>query len=238
LLKCGVCDAVIVGGVDSLSALTVQGFAALDSLSPLLCNPMSAHRSGINIGEGAVLFVMTKDRPLADTRAGTLPSIELLGIGETSDAHHMSAPQPEGRGAEAAMREALLDAGLQSCDVDYLNLHATATPLNDAMESLAVARLFPPTAKHPRGVPCSGTKPLTGHLLGTAGATEIVFCQIALATQQLPPHVWDGTRDAALPELNLARPSAQKWISICMSNSFAFGGNNASVIVGLPLEHG
>jgi 3-oxoacyl-[acyl-carrier-protein] synthase-1 len=219
LLDQGLCDAVLVGGVDALCRLTVCGFSALESTSAEVSQPMSHNRRGINIGEGAALFLMS----------GTASAVELLGAGESSDAHHISAPHPEGLGAEAAMRAALKDAGLAAEAVDYLNLHATATPKNDEMESRAVARVFA------GGVPASGTKPMTGHTLGAAGAIELAFCWLALRDGRLPPHVWDGEADPALPRLDLvarerrfARPAAR----VCMSNSFAFGGSNACLLAG------
>lgn len=219
LLRHGICDAVLVGGVDSLCRTTVNGFASLESISPELTNPMSLNRRGINIGEGAALFLLSKEE--AD--------IELMGIGESSDAYHMSAPHPEGRGAEQAMRLALKDAEITADSVGYLNLHATATPKNDEMESRAVARVFS------NGVASSGTKPLTGHTLGAAGATELAFCFLALQVNKLPPHIWDGQIDPNIPSLNLInseqafKPNARR---VCMSNSFAFGGSNASLITG------
>lgn len=219
LLLHGLCDAVLVGGVDSLCKLTVNGFTALESTSSTLTNPMSRNRHGINIGEGAALFILSREEA----------ACELLGIGETSDAHHISAPQPDGLGAEAAIRLALVDAGLNAADIDYLNLHATATPRNDEMESRAVARVFVD------GVPCSGTKPMTGHTLGAAGATELALCWLALQAGTLPPHLWDGEADPLLPQLNLAG-SEQGFVRtagrVCMSNSFAFGGSNASLLIG------
>ena len=223
LLRQGLCDAVLVGGVDSLCKLTINGFAALESLSPEICNPLSVNRRGINIGEGAALFIMMR------AEDGVNDSPELLGAGESSDAHHMSAPHPEGIGAEMAMRAALNDAALSAEDVDYVNLHATATRLNDAMESAALKRVFP------EGVVSSGTKPLTGHTLGAAGATELAFCWLALKAGRLPPHVWDGIADPALPALDLVGfersfPSTGK--RVCMSNSFAFGGSNVSLLIG------
>lgn len=218
LLKHGICDAVLVGGVDSLCRTTVNGFASLESMTAKLTNPMSRNRSGINIGEGAALFLLSKEEA----------AIELLGIGESSDAYHMSAPHPEGRGAEQAMRSALTDAGIIESSVGYLNLHATATLKNDEMECRAVARVFPD------GVASSGTKPLTGHTLGAAGATELAFCLLALQANKLPPHVWDGQVDPDIPSLNLTSHE-QVFNSnaprICMSNSFAFGGSNASLII-------
>ncbi|MCB5183726.1 beta-ketoacyl-[acyl-carrier-protein] synthase family protein [Methylobacillus gramineus] len=218
LLKHGICDAVLVGGVDTLCKLTINGFTALESTSAALCQPMSLNRQGINIGEGAAFFILSKQAS----------SIELLGIGESSDAYHMSAPEPEGRGAESAMRAALTDASLKPEAIGYLNLHATATRKNDEMESHAVARVFP------AGVPCSGTKPLTGHTLGAAGATELAFCWLALQHQQLPPHIWDGIVDDTLSPLTFTEQD-QAFSGHgrrCMSNSFAFGGSNTSLIIG------
>jgi 3-oxoacyl-[acyl-carrier-protein] synthase-1 len=218
LLTVGLCDAVIVGGVDSLCRLTLNGFTALESTSADLCLPLSLNRKGINIGEAAAVFLMTREAA----------AIEFLGAGESSDAHHISAPHPDGLGAEAAMRAALKDAGLGSTDIDYLNLHATATQKNDEMESRAVARVFP------AGVPVSGTKPMTGHTLGAAGATELAFCWLALQHSTLPPHVWDNVLDPALPALTTVQVGqrfARTSNRACMSNSFAFGGSNASLII-------
>ncbi|WP_460118763.1 beta-ketoacyl-[acyl-carrier-protein] synthase family protein [Pseudomonas sp. S2_C03] len=226
LLDLGMCDAVLCGGVDTLCKLTLNGFSALEAVSEQRCNPFSMNRDGINIGEAAALFLMTR-------QANATPSIALLGSGASSDAHHISAPEPTGRGALQAMRKALSRARLQPEQISYLNLHGTATQHNDAMESLAVATLFP------HGVPCSSTKPMTGHTLGAAGALEAAFCWLSLCAdnhqQALPPHVWDGQQDPALPTL--------KWVTatdhlasiaprFLMSNSFAFGGNNVSLIIG------
>ena len=219
LLRHGLCDAVVVGGVDSLCKLTLNGFAALESTSAELCNPLSRNRQGINIGESAALFLMTREEA----------EYALLGAGESSDAYHMSAPHPEGIGAEAAMRAALRDAGVAASEVDYLNLHATATPKNDEMESRATSRVFPD------GVASSGTKPLTGHALGAAGATELALCWLALRAGQLPPHRWDGVADPALPALSLVSPGqtfTRATGRVCMSNSFAFGGSNACLLIG------
>lgn len=225
LLDLGICDAVLCGGVDSLCKLTLNGFSALEAVSGQRCNPFSVNRNGINIGEAAVLFLMSN--------VGDSQPIALLGSGASSDAHHISAPEPTGRGALQAMRKALSRAQLQPQQIDYLNLHGTATQHNDAMESLAVATLFP------AGVPCSSTKPMTGHTLGAAGALEAAFCWLSLSAgnreHALPPHVWDGQPDPQLPALNWVTP-ADRLTSIAprylMSNSFAFGGNNVSLIIG------
>lgn len=223
LLDLGMCDAVLCGGVDSLCGLTLNGFAALEAMSPGYCNPFSANRDGINIGEGAALFLMTRE-PAA---------IALLGAGATSDAYHISAPEPQGLGAQRAMRLALQNADLQPEDIAYLNLHGTATTHNDSMESLAVAAVFP------HGVPCSSIKALTGHTLGAAGAIEAAACWLTLSAAnhegRLPVQQWDGVADPQLPPLTLVAPE-QRLVAdkarYLMSNSFAFGGNNISLIIG------
>ena len=229
LIAQGVCDAVVCGGADSLCALTLNGFHALEATSMHPCNPFSRNRDGINIGEGAALFLMSRDSLSVDASS----SIALLGAAATSDAYHISAPHPEGRGASAAMRNALGQAGLVAYDIDYLNLHGTATHQNDAMESHAVQAVFADT------VPCSSTKAMTGHTLGAAGAIEAAFCWLALSTHnplgRLPPHVWDGQADPQLPPLQWAttehRFHRQRGRRL-MSNSFAFGGSNLSLILG------
>ncbi len=219
LLRSGVVDAVVAGGADALSGFTIAGFSALDAVSAERCNPLSANRSGINIGEGAALFLMGRD-------AGP---VRLAGWGESADAHHMSAPEPSGRGAAEAMRRALRRAGLAPADIDYVNLHGTATPQNDAMESLAVERVLG------LDVPVSSTKPLTGHALAAAGAIEAVFAWHALsddARGRLPVHWWDGERDPALPALRVVAPGSvhERPVRHVLSNSFAFGGSNAALV--------
>ena len=222
LLTRGLCDAVVVGGVDSLCELTLQGFAALDSTSPKLTNPMSRARRGINIGEGAAVMLMTREEA----------PVALVGVGESSDAHHISSPDPDGIGGEHALRGALVDADLDVSAIGYVNLHATATIKNDQMEARLMGRVFP------RGVATSGTKPLTGHTLGAAGATELGLSWLTLARDDvaLPQHLWDGEADPELPELDLV--SEARFLKrglgtqYVMSNSFAFGGSNASLILG------
>ena len=219
LLQAGLADAVIAGGADALCRFTVAGFSALESVSAERCNPLSAARNGINLGEGAALFLLSRDAA----------AIRVAGWGETSDAHHMSAPAPDGRGAIDAMRQALARAGTTAADVDYLNLHGTATPHNDAMEARAVADVLG------LDVAVSSTKPLTGHALGAAGAIEAAFACMTLVDNprgRLPPHWWDGAADPALPTLRLAGPAQGLGRSarVVMSNSFAFGGSNACLL--------
>ena len=225
LIASGWCDAVIAGGADALCGMTANGFRSLQALAADRTNPMSVNRDGLTLGEGAALFLVTRE-------AGPL---QLLGMGEAMDAHHISAPQPEGIGAEAAIRAALADARLEPAQIAYVNLHGTGTKHNDAMESLALARVF--GAALP---PCSSTKPLVGHTLAAAGALEAAFCWLALARRsgermQLPPHLWDGARDAALPTLPLVARgegcAAQRPAAV-MSTSFGFGGSNCALILG------
>ena len=220
LLRTGLVDVVLAGGCDTLCRLTVGGFSALESVSDERCNPLSANRKGINLGEGAALFVMSRESGPA----------RLSGWGETSDAHHMSAPDPTGRGAADAMRHALRRAGLDAEAIDYVNLHGTATPHNDAMESLAVADVIG------LSTPCSSTKPLTGHTLGASGAIEAALAWLTVVDNpqgHLPGHVFDGARDPALPAIQIAAPGhalgrAPRHV---LSNSFAFGGSNASLVI-------
>jgi 3-oxoacyl-[acyl-carrier-protein] synthase-1 len=218
LLQLGLCDALIVGGVDSLCELTLRGFSALESTSLERTNPMSLNRSGINIGEGAAVFLMSREPG---------PAV-LAGIGESSDAHHISAPDPSGAGGEQALRAALADAGMAPHAIGYVNLHATATRKNDEMEARLMSRVFP------QGVAASGTKPLTGHTLGAAGATELGFAWLALVGEgaALPRHLWDGVADPALPTLDLVTDDRRLPPGrAVMSNSFAFGGSNVSLVL-------
>jgi len=220
LIESGRCDAVVVGGADSLCRLTLNGFDALESLAPGVCNPFSANRRGINIGEGACVFLLSRGPA----------EIRLCGVGESSDGYHMSAPDPEGRGAELALRAALAEAGVAPEDVGYVNLHGTATPKNDEMESRVIERVLG------AAVPCSSTKSLLGHTLGAAGAAEVGVCWLLLgdsnAERRLPRHAWDGQRDPDLPEINLLGDGAKWEHDVFASNSFAFGGSNAVVVIG------
>ncbi|QNA89422.1 beta-ketoacyl-ACP synthase [Massilia sp. Dwa41.01b] len=222
LINMGLVDAVVTGGVDTLCGFTVAGFTALESVSSTQCNPLGLGRNGINLGEGAALFLMTR-APSA---------VALLGWGESSDGHHMSAPDPAGGGARISMGEALRRAGIDAGDIDYINLHGTATVQNDAMESRAVADLFGTE------VAVSSTKPFTGHTLGAAGAVEAAFCWLAMQDDNeeglLPPHLWSGEADPELPRLNAVAPGTRlgRPIRYALSNSFAFGGSNATPVFG------
>jgi len=220
LLAADLCDAVITGGADTLCKLTLNGFDSLEAIAQDRSNPFSENRKGINIGEASALMLLTRDPG----------PIQLLGVGESSDAHHISAPDPDGLGAERAIRDALNSAGLAPEDIGYINLHGTGTDKNDAMESKVIARIFGDQ------VPCSSTKPLTGHTLGAAGALELAFCCLTLTQPPdikfVPPHIWDGASDPMLDEIQLAKPTQTLEKNVCMSNNFAFGGSNVSLIIG------
>ncbi|MCX7086611.1 MAG: beta-ketoacyl-[acyl-carrier-protein] synthase family protein [Methylococcales bacterium] len=221
LLALDMCDAVIVGGADSLCRYTVQGFSALESVSAGLCKPFGRHRDGINIAEAAALFVMSKESG----------PVQLSGIGSSSDAYHFSAPAPEGEAVMQAMNMALQEAGKTPDTIDYINMHGTATPLNDAMESRSVFAVF-------SDVPAvSSTKGMTGHALGAAAAMELGICWLLLVADnpsgELPPNVNGDELDPSLPALDYVKQGQYlgRKINTCQSNSFAFGGNNISIIV-------
>ena len=222
LINAGLADAVLVGGVDSLCQLTLNGFNSLESLSNDLCQPCGAQRDGINIGEAAGLFLLSKE---------TAP-VMLMAAGESMDAWHISAPHPEGKGAAEAMQKALDSAGITASDIGYLNMHGTATPQNDAMEIKAVQTVF----QH-YDVPISSTKHKTGHCLGAAGAIEAVICQQILADQSWLPLHQSGSIDPELDEQNyVLNAQLPQPIHYVMSNSFAFGGSNISLIFGTQLK--
>lgn len=221
LLQSGMADAVIVGGADTLCRLTLNGFHGLESVSSGLCRPFGEGRDGINIGEAAAFMLLSLERP------EEAEPIALLGAGDSSDAHHISAPEPEGRGAEEAMIKALADAGLSPDNIGYVNAHGTATPLNDAMESKAISRVL---GNH---VPVSSTKSLTGHTLGAASAIEAAICwQILRHDLTLPIPDAQAGRDPEIAPIRLVTANDRLEKHAILSNSFAFGGNNVSLIFG------
>lgn len=221
MMQAGLVDAAIVGGVDSLCLTTLCGFHSLGLLSPHPCRPFDVARDGISIGEAAAFILLERapDRPNAD-------AVLLLGVGESSDAHHMSSPHPQGLGARLAMQQALDGARLQAAQIDYINLHGTATPGNDAAEGRAVAALFGDGA-----TPCSSTKGATGHTLGAAGALEAVLCALALQHGLMPAGVNTAQVDPALGVHYLLQ-NQERPVSRVMSNSFGFGGTNCSLVLG------
>ncbi|NND68258.1 MAG: beta-ketoacyl-ACP synthase [Halioglobus sp.] len=221
MLELGLADAAVVGGVDTLCGMTLQGFGALEALAAQYSAPFTAGRDGINIGEAAAVFLLTREPG----------GVRFAGGCASSDAHHISAPHPEGEGAFRAMSGALEEAGLAPADIAYLNAHGTGTRHNDAMESKAIFRLFG------GDVPVSTTKPFTGHTLGASGALELAFCWLLLTQPEgwrLPPSLYVQERDPQLPAIHLVGDNeyCAAALDYCMSNSFAFGGSNVSVVLG------
>jgi 3-oxoacyl-[acyl-carrier-protein] synthase I len=220
MIAAGLIDAAVVGGVDSLCLTTLYGFNSLGLMSAQACRPFDAARDGISIGEAAAFALLER---VPDQLPGD--AVLLLGVGESSDAHHMSSPHPEGLGARMAMEQALAAASLEAGDIDYINLHGTATPSNDIAESKAVAALFA------RGVPCSSTKGATGHTLGAAGALEAVICALALRDGLLPGGLNTQQVDSALP-LDYLTDNRALAAQRVLSNSFGFGGTNCTLVFG------
>jgi 3-oxoacyl-[acyl-carrier-protein] synthase-1 len=219
LIATGLADAAVVGGVDTLCRLTLQGFGSLDLLAHGPTRPCAADRDGISIGEAAAFALLERPRP-CDSGA-----IGLLGAGASSDGHHMSSPQPDGLGAVAAMRAALDSAGLVPAAIDYVNMHGTGTRANDAMEDRAIAYLFGTE------VPCSSTKGYTGHTLGASGALEAAIAATSVEQGLLPGCLGIAAADpdfaARILVDNAAAPVAR-----VLSNSFGFGGSNCALVIG------
>ena len=217
MINAGLIDTAVVGGVDTLCLTTLYGFNSLQLLSSAPCRPYDVDRDGLSIGEAAAFFLL--EREAADG------SIALVGTGESSDAHHMSAPHPEGLGARHAMEGALASAGLAPDAIDYVNLHGTGTPSNDAAEDVAVHGLFGDV------VPVNSTKGMTGHALGAAGAVEAIMSVIAIGEGRLPGSAGTRTVDPKLRARYVVNGAVQP-IARVLSNSFGFGGSNCSLVFG------
>ena len=243
LIRAGYCDAVIAGGADVVTESVFAGFHSLEALSEGLTNPFSKNRKGINLGEGAAFFLLEPEKN---------SGVELLGAGESADAYHMTAPAMDGVGPANAMKAALLDAGITSDQIGYVNFHGTGTVLNDKSEALAMKAVFGAAS-----VPASSTKPITGHALGAAGALEAAICWMVLTEQRgLPVHCWDGISDEEISFTPIGSSGEEAWrfeetpsicdpaprpgrvrtkgpqVPLCMSNSFGFGGCNVSLVLG------
>ncbi len=218
LIAADLADAVVAGGFDTLCAMTLQGFRSLGALAERPCRPFTTNREGISIGEGGALLLVEREGE---------PTGLLEGVGESSDAYHMSAPHPQGLGAVAAMERALAEAGCQPGDIDYVNAHGTGTPLNDAAESRAIAQLLGTE------VLVSSTKGFTGHTLGGAGATEAALCLLALESGCIPASLGAAPVDPKV-EVRVALENTPGTYRRALSNSFAFGGNNVSVLLRAP----
>jgi 3-oxoacyl-[acyl-carrier-protein] synthase I len=215
-IEAGIVDAAVVGGVDSLCLTTMHGFSSLQLVSDEPCRPFDAARKGMSIGEAAGYALVEKMAP---------QKLALLGYGESSDAYHMSTPQPEGEGALGAMRQALSRAGLQPADIDYVNAHGTATPANDRAEDRALVRLFG------KRVPVSSTKGFTGHTLGAAGILEAIVCFLALEHAFVPATLNSSAVEPGLESMILLENRAAR-VKRALSNSFGFGGSNCSLVFG------
>ena len=219
MMAAGICDAAVVGGVDTLCLTTLYGFSSLGLVSRRPCRPSDADRDGISIGEGAGFALLEKASAKPDQAAALL-----LGVGESCDAYHMSTPHPEGMGAGLAMRRALAAAGIAARDIDYINLHGTATRNNDASEDKAVFEVFGAET------PCSSTKGWTGHLLGAAGITEAILSILAIRNDLMPGNMHTKHIDPAL-KCNHLLANRDSRVNRVLSNSFGFGGSNCSLIL-------
>lgn len=219
-MAAGLCDAAVVGGVDSLCRTTFFGFHALGLTSEGVCRPFSGDRDGLCLGEAGALALL-------EPEPGNGDGVALLGYGESTDAHNMSTPHPEAVGARLAIRRALTRAGVGAESIDYVNLHGTATPINDSAEDIAVV------GELGTEVPVSSTKGWTGHTLGAAGAVEAVLSAMTLASGEAPGTLFTAQRDPALSS-NLLLASRRIAPRCVLSNSFGFGGNNAVLVLGMP----
>ena len=220
MITAGVIDAALVGGVDSLCLSTLYGFHSLQLTAPGPCRPFAVDRDGISIGEAAAFALLERAGASAESDC-----IALLGVGESNDAYHLSTPHPEGLGARRAMEGALAAAGIRPRQIDYVNLHGTATPSNDRAEARAVVAVLGAE------VPCSSTKGATGHTLGAAGAIEAVVCAVALAEDLIPGGVNTAEVDPALG-VNYVTASRTARLTHVLTNSFGFGGTNCSLVLG------
>jgi 3-oxoacyl-[acyl-carrier-protein] synthase-1 len=220
MIEAGLCDAAVVGGADSLCLTTLYGFHSLELVSDAPCRPFDIARKGISIGEAAGFALLEKV-----DQCGEANAVLLLGVGESSDAHHMSTPHPEGLGARLAMERALAASGFGPQAIDYINLHGTATLTNDAAEDRAVFALFG------ADTPCSSTKGFTGHALGAAGINEAIISALSIRHNIIPGSAHTRTVDPALRSRYVLERRRGR-VERVLSNSFGFGGSNCSLILG------
>ena len=225
MIQAGLCDAAIVGGVDSLCLTTLYGFNSLGLVSSRPCRPFDAERDGISIGEAAGFVLLEKTSALVNSTLAAPGAVMLLGVGESSDAYHMSSPHPEGAGARLAIQAALHAAGLTPDDIDYINLHGTGTKANDTAEDKAVFNTFG------GNTPCSSTKGATGHLLGAAGVTEAIISALCIQHGFMPGGLNTGHIDPTLKSAYLLK-NKQQTLNFVLSNSLGFGGSNCSLVLG------
>lgn len=224
MIQAGLCDAAIVGGVDSLCLTTLYGFNSLELVSSRPCRPFDVERNGISIGEAAGFVLLEKSAPIIQS-----DRIMLLGVGESSDAYHMSSPHPQGAGAQLAIQAALQSAGLTADDIDYINLHGTGTKANDAAEDQAVFNTFG------GDTPCSSTKGATGHLLGAAGVVEAIISVLCIQQGFMPGGINTERLDPTLKSAYLLK-NKQQTLNFVLTNSLGFGGSNCSLVFGRMLK--
>jgi 3-oxoacyl-[acyl-carrier-protein] synthase II len=222
-VRSGKYQRVLTGGYDALCELVFVGFDSLQAATPEKCRPFDRDRTGMVLGEGAAIFALENFESARARGANILA--ELIGYGISTDNHHLTQPDPSGRGPRLAMQCALESAGISARAVDYINAHGTATPFNDAAEGKAIAELFNSR------VPVSSTKAMMGHSLGAAGAIEALFCLLAIRHQFLPPNINFRSGDESLDLNIVANESRSEAISVALSNSFGFGGTNASLLI-------
>ena len=222
-LRCGLCDCVVAGGADELNRIPLCGFHSLSVMSREPCAPFDRDRQGLNLGEGAgVLVLETED---AARRRGAVPALDVLGYGAACDAHHLTAPRPDGTGLEQAIRLSLAQAGLEPAAIDFVNAHGTATRDNDRTEGSVLARVFGPSVR------VLSTKGYTGHTLGAAGALEAAFTALGLRADWVPASAGFVNQDPEIP-LEALRTHTVVRGRYALSTSLAFGGNNAALVLG------
>jgi 3-oxoacyl-[acyl-carrier-protein] synthase II len=221
-VRSGKYQRVLTGGYDALSELVFVGFDSLQAATPEKCRPFDRDRSGMVLGEGAAVLALENFE--SARQRGVQILAEIIGYGISTDNHHLTQPNPSGSGPRRAMEQALQNARIAANEVDYINAHGTATPFNDAAEGKAIAELF-------RDVPVSSTKSMIGHSLGAAGAIEAVVCLLALRAQFLPPNINFQNSDPDLAINIVANQSREAKIDNVLSNSFGFGGTNASILI-------
>ena len=233
LIRMGAADRIICGGTEPLCRITYAAFNALQAVDPEYCKPFDKNRMGMSLGEGAGILVL-ESLTHAQMRRAVIHG-EVLGYGISCDASHMTAPDPEAAGAIQAMTRALADAGCEVDDVDYINAHGTATPANDRMEAKAIQALLGTRAAT---VPVSATKSMIGHTLGAAGAIEAVACILAIDHAFIPPTIHHQAAEEGCDLDVVPNTARQADIDVVLSNSFAFGGNNTSLVLGRYQEGG
>jgi len=233
LIRDGMCRVAVTGGTEPLSRITYAGFNSLRSVDPEYPKPFDKNRQGLSLGEGAGVLILESLSHAKERGANIIA--EFLGYGVTCDAHHMTAPDPEAGGAARSMRAALTDAGIEASRIDYVNAHGTATPANDVVETAAIKAVL---GKRAFDVPVSSTKSMIGHTLGAAGALESVASIVAMNDGFIPPTIHHTEPDPGCDLDYVAEGAREGSMDIFLSNSFAFGGNNTTVIIGRYTEKG